>query len=165
MYLKYVLIVFLGISVACCADKGDSGNIGEFSSENFKVEVGGESVFVYQARVSKYPINQNWPGYQRPLEQTEIASFASFDYEAGKTVRITTEQKIESCDIRPKEFGIIPEVKGRLSLLSLILVSLLLRLMGIIKLCICSSILRSKYKWIKRIVVFIIMAPEFMKPE
>ena len=50
MYLKYVLIVFLGISVACCADKGDSGNIGEFSSENFKVEVGGESVFVYQAR-------------------------------------------------------------------------------------------------------------------
>ena len=55
MYLKYVLIVFLGISVACCADKGDSGNIGEFSSENFKVEVGGESVFVYQARVSKYP--------------------------------------------------------------------------------------------------------------
>lgn len=112
MYLKYVFIVFLGIGVACCADKGDSENIGELSSENFKVEVGGESVFVYQARVSKYPINQNWPGYQRPLEQTEIASFASFDYEAGKTVRITTEQKIESCDIRPKEFGIIPEVKG-----------------------------------------------------
>ena len=41
MYLKYVLIVFLGVSVACCADKGDSGNIGELSSENFKVEVGG----------------------------------------------------------------------------------------------------------------------------
>ena len=40
MYLKYVLIVFLGISVACCADKGDSGNIGEFSSENITVDAG-----------------------------------------------------------------------------------------------------------------------------
>ena len=27
-------------------------------------------------------------------------------------MRITTDKKIESCDIRPKEFGIIPEVKG-----------------------------------------------------
>ena len=53
MYLKYVLIVFLGISVACCADKGDSGNVGELSSENFKVEVGGESVFVYQAQIGR----------------------------------------------------------------------------------------------------------------
>ena len=40
MYLKYVFIVFLGIGVACCADKGDSENIGELSSENLKVEVG-----------------------------------------------------------------------------------------------------------------------------
>ena len=112
MYLKYVFIVFLGISLVCCTDKGDAGGIGELSSDNFKVEVGGEPVFVYQARVSRYPANQNWPGYQRPLAQTEIASFVSFDYQAGKTVKITTEKKIERCDIRPKEFGISPEVKG-----------------------------------------------------
>ena len=54
MYLKYVFIVFLVISITCCTDKSNPRNIGELPSGNFKIEVGGEPVFVYQARVSKY---------------------------------------------------------------------------------------------------------------
>lgn len=109
MCLRHVFVVFLGLSIACCTDKG---SIEKYSSESFQVEVGGESMLVYQARVSKYPANRDWPGYQRPQTQTEIASFVSFDYQADKTVKITTEKKIERCDIRPKEFGIIPKIDG-----------------------------------------------------
>ena len=51
----------------------------EKKSDDFEMFVDNKPVFIYQARVSKYPINQIWPGYQRPLNQTEIASFAYFD--------------------------------------------------------------------------------------
>ena len=45
--------------------------------------VDGKPAFVYQARVSRLPVNQIWPGYQRPLNQTEIASFAYFVVEVN----------------------------------------------------------------------------------
>ena len=82
-------------------------------SKDFSMQVNDRPVFVYQARVSKYPINQIWPGYQRPKEQTEIASFAYFDFKGKVKVKITSEKEIRTLDIRPKKYGIIPEVKGR----------------------------------------------------
>jgi hypothetical protein len=84
----------------------------EPKSADFVMEVNDQPVFVYQARVSKYPINQIWPGYQRPINQTEIASFAYFDFQGVVTVRITSSKEIKTLDIRPKEFGIKPVIKG-----------------------------------------------------
>lgn len=86
---------------------------GEPKSADFEMSVDGKPVFVYQARVSKYPVNQIWPGYQRPLNQTELASFAGFDFKGEITLEIKSSEEIKTLDIRPKEFGIIPEIEGR----------------------------------------------------
>jgi hypothetical protein len=91
----------------------------EPKSNDFQVFVNNQPVFVYQARVSKYPINQVWPGYQRPVNQTEIASFAYFDFSGKVEVRIVSEKPIETLDIRPKPFGIKPTVKGNIISFSL----------------------------------------------
>jgi hypothetical protein len=84
----------------------------EKKSDDFEMFVNDKPVFVYQARVSKYPINQIWPGYQRPKNQTEIASFAYFDIEGKVKIKIISNKEIKTLDIRPKEFGIEPTVKG-----------------------------------------------------
>lgn len=85
----------------------------EKKSDDFQVLVNTKPVFVYQARVSKYPINQIWPGYQRPVDQTEIASFAYFDFKGTVEMEIISSEEIKTLDIRPKEYGIKPVVTGK----------------------------------------------------
>jgi DNA-binding protein YbaB len=58
------------------------------------------------------PVNQVWPGYQRPQEQTEIASFAYFDFSGQVSIEMTSNKEIKSVDIRPKSYGIKPVIKG-----------------------------------------------------
>ena len=83
-----MFVFFLGISLLCCSGESTAKRLIEPpTEEDFKVEVDGKSITVQQARVSKYPANQNYAGYERPLSQTEIAYFASFDYEVGKTIK------------------------------------------------------------------------------
>jgi hypothetical protein len=41
-------------------------------SQDYTLTVNGHPMFVHQARVSSHPLNQVWPGYRRPLEQTEL---------------------------------------------------------------------------------------------
>lgn len=45
----------------------------------FEVTWNGRPVAVHPARVSACPLNQVWAGYQRPVEQTKMASFVTFD--------------------------------------------------------------------------------------
>jgi len=85
---------------------------GETPSLDYNVKVDGKQVFVYQARVSAMPVNQVWPGYQRPLEQTEIASFAYFDFSGQVSIEVTSNKEIKSIDIRPKSYGMNPVIKG-----------------------------------------------------
>ena len=84
----------------------------ELESKDFSMSVNDQPVFVYQSRVSKYPINQVWPGYQRPVNQTELASFAYFDFSGKINVKIVSQAPIQTLDIRPKLFGIKPVIKG-----------------------------------------------------
>ena len=83
---------------------------GEEVSPDFKVKVNGKAAFVYQARVSAYPENQVWPGYQRPVEQTEQASFCYFDTDHPVTVEIESKTKIDLLNIRPLSKNIQPTV-------------------------------------------------------
>lgn len=86
---------------------------GERNSEDFSVSVNGTPVCVYQARVSKAPINQLWPGYQRPINQTEIASFAYWDISGEVAVEVVSKEQVDTVSIKPSSYDIKPEVKDK----------------------------------------------------
>jgi hypothetical protein len=110
----FLLIICFLLAVSCQQSKTVIYNAPEQEkkSDDFEMFVNNKPVFVYQARVSKYPINQIWPGYQRPLNQTEIASFAYFDFKGKVTIKINSNKEIKTLDIRPREYGIKSAIKG-----------------------------------------------------
>ena len=112
-----VLLAFSLITITCNRHSNlilYNGPGQELRSDDFKMSVNNRQVFIYKARVSKYPINQVWPGYQRPLSQTEIASFAYFDFEGEVEIKIRSNERIKKLDIRPKEFNIKSKVEDSL---------------------------------------------------
>ena len=68
----------------------------EMLSEYYTVTVNGQPVSAYACRVSAVPLNQVWPGYQRPVEQTELAGFAYWDMD--EPVKIVVQSA-------PREIG------------------------------------------------------------
>jgi len=60
---------------------------GETLSEDYTLRVNGRAVPVYSCRVSAVPFNQVWPGYQRPVDQTELAGFAYWEMTRPVTVK------------------------------------------------------------------------------
>ena len=84
----------------------------ETSSKDYKVKAQGKEVFIYNARVSAYPINV-WPGINRPLEQTELASFGYFDINGETNILIEKlNDTIHDVIIRPLSLKIKPLIKG-----------------------------------------------------
>lgn len=81
-------------------------------SDDFTVTVNGADVFVHRARVSAVPLNWRWPGYQRPLDQTELASFSYWDTAGPAEVVVESARPVETVDIRPTARGIAPELEG-----------------------------------------------------
>ena len=65
---------------------------GETLCPDYVVRVNDEPVPVYSCRVSAVPFNQVWPGYQRPLDQTELAGFAHWGMSGPVTVQIATQR-------------------------------------------------------------------------
>ena len=84
----------------------------EEASTDYSVKINNIPVFIYQARVSSAPINQIWPGYQRPLEQTEFAAFGYFDTDEVVDVEIESRINIKTVTIRPISKNIKPQVTG-----------------------------------------------------
>ncbi|MEI6519565.1 MAG: glycosyl hydrolase family 28 protein [bacterium] len=84
----------------------------EIPAVDYAVTVNGQPVFTHQARVSAYPLNQVWPGYQRSKSQTEIASFASWEMSGSVDVDITSNRPVKSVVVRPQSAGIAPHVDG-----------------------------------------------------
>ena len=58
------------------------------------------------------PVNQVWSGFQCSHEQTEIASFAYFDFSGQVSIEMTSNKEIKSVDIRPKFYGINHVIKS-----------------------------------------------------
>jgi hypothetical protein len=81
-------------------------------SEDFELSVDAQKVPVYRCRVSAMPFNQVWPGYQRPLDQTELASFAYWDMSGPVEVEVVSRRPVESVAIRPTSRGIQVNVEG-----------------------------------------------------
>jgi len=86
---------------------------GEKLSEDYTLRVNGRTVPVYICRVSAMPFNQIWPGYQRPLDQTEIAAFAYWGMSGPVTVEVVSNRPFQSVAVRPTSRGIHPAIEGR----------------------------------------------------
>lgn len=85
---------------------------GEQLSDDFEVNVEGQAAPLYRCRVSAVPLNQVWPGYQRPPDQTELASFAYWDMTGGADVKVLSRRPVQTVAVRPSSLGIKPVVSG-----------------------------------------------------
>jgi hypothetical protein len=86
--------------------------MGEQLSDDFQVIVEGQTAPVYRCRVSAVPLNQVWPGYQRPMDQTELASFAYWDMPGGAQIQVHSRRPVQTVAVRPASLGIKPVVGG-----------------------------------------------------
>ena len=78
--------------------------------EDIEVTIDGRSVDCYLARVSAMPFNRVWPGSQRPVEQTELAPFLSFEWTKGADFCVKSPETPEDVKIRPLSKGVTPIV-------------------------------------------------------
>ncbi len=86
---------------------------GEKLSSLYGVRVNGQAVPVQFCRVSAVPINQVWPGYQRPIDQSEEAAFATWDMGGPVTVEVTAANPFTAAVVRPLSRRVVVSRKGR----------------------------------------------------
>lgn len=79
---------------------------GEALSDDYEVSVAGQAIPVYACRVSAMPFNQVWPGYQRPLDQTELAGFASWEMTEPVKIVIRPRRPVRSVVVRPTSLNV-----------------------------------------------------------
>lgn len=85
---------------------------GEALSEDYQLKVNEQPVAVHACRVSAVPFNQVWPGYQRPLDQTELAAFACWDMAGPVRIEVQSQRAVRSAVVRPTSLGIRPVIEG-----------------------------------------------------
>lgn len=81
--------------------------------EKYKVYIDNELTELQSARVSRYPINRHWPGFQRSLDQTKETAFLSFNIKDKKMVRIECDFYIKNIIVRPLSLNIKPIVEDK----------------------------------------------------
>lgn len=86
---------------------------GEPESLRYTVTLNGVPVRSYEARVSAIPYNTVWPGFQRPLNRTESASFFCFEADEPVSVRIIADRDFNEAVVRPLNKRILTESHGR----------------------------------------------------
>ena len=89
--------------------------IGESSNMDFfDLKLNGQSSEPWFCRVSALPYNTWWPGYQRPIEQSETAAFISFEMDEPVTLEVTSRKEIVEAVVRPTSRAIAPSVDADL---------------------------------------------------
>lgn len=75
----------------------------EFSlySADYEVLINGQPCPVYLCRVSAMPFNRIYPGEQRPMNQTERASFISFSADETVKLQVKCKKQFTNAVIRP----------------------------------------------------------------
>ena len=84
----------------------------EKKSDEFRVTSCGVSLDVLSCTVSAHPLNQVWPGYQRPLEQTEPSSYVSLESDGEVTLEIIPAKAFSSVTVRPLSKAVEPKIVG-----------------------------------------------------
>ena len=70
-------------------------------SQDFKVLVNGQEAPVYTCRISKHPINSHWPGHQRSVDQSELASFVNIVSDEEITIEVIPTRQYNRVMLRP----------------------------------------------------------------
>ena len=83
------------------------------------VTVNGTPTVTTAARVSAMPYNTAWPGYQRPLDQTELAPVLAFSADEPVTVTVTYDAPPAEVLVRPLSRGVTASVEGVTATLTL----------------------------------------------
>ena len=80
----------------------------------YHVWLNGQNLPVQEARVSRHPFNQVWQGKQRPVNQTEIAYFVTFDFSGTAKLEIEVDDAtVTTVEIRPFEYELQPVRHGQ----------------------------------------------------
>lgn len=87
---------------------------GEAESADYVVTIDKYTAPVWTCRVSAIPFNRIWPGYQRSLDQTETASFVTWETDAESSEIVVkslrNDATLENVVIRPLSLGIKPTI-------------------------------------------------------
>ncbi|NLO82195.1 MAG: hypothetical protein GX094_03925 [Clostridiales bacterium] len=86
---------------------------GEQVSKDYKITINGMAVEAYTARVSAIPFNTVWPGHQRPLDQTEMASFIYFGMDEPVNLMVEPLRDFSEVVVRPVSKNIEAVTEGR----------------------------------------------------
>lgn len=107
------------------AHPGDAGmaEIAERVLEGFFPTKSGYALWVQDRpvkvtpmRISAVPFNQLFPGYQRPVDQTETAGFATIEADGPLSCRVKPSRAFSRVTVRPLAAGIVPTVsEGEIS--------------------------------------------------
>ena len=81
-------------------------------NDDYDVSLDGKKVEVRACRESRIPFNRYWPGRQRPLDQTERASYLAFEADGRVECRVTPKRPFAKAVVRPLSAGITPSVSG-----------------------------------------------------
>ncbi|MCR4574784.1 MAG: hypothetical protein K5787_13590 [Lentisphaeria bacterium] len=72
----------------------------------YDVKVDGKSVFVRPILVSAMPFNQWAPGYQRPMDQTEVAGMVKIEAEGATEFVVKSSRAFKVAKVRPLRAGV-----------------------------------------------------------
>ena len=118
-HLGWAALLFVNfVWCGAWAETGETATIGsapaeEKLSNDYTLRVDGRSVPVYRCRVSAVPLNQVWPGYQRPIDQSELAGFAYWGMAGSVTVEVTSKRPFQNAVIRPLSRDVRPTVRDQ----------------------------------------------------
>ena len=81
-------------------------------NDDYAVTLDGVAAEVRACRESRVPFNRNWPGRQRPLDQTERASYLAFEADGPISCRVVPKHPFAKAVVRPLSAGVVPSVSN-----------------------------------------------------
>ena len=79
-------------------------------SNHFDITLNGKKAEAMYTRVSAFPFNRDWPGHQRPISQSELASMLSFSADEEVVLRVKPKKSFKEVVVRPLSEKISPVV-------------------------------------------------------
>jgi hypothetical protein len=89
---------------------------GEVLSDAFVVQVNGQTVPVYVAKVAPADTARRWKAMDdkaHSADYFETASFATFDMEGAVTITVTCPELIQTAKVLPSALHVVPKIEGK----------------------------------------------------